>query len=149
MEFKTYVIDKYKELHQLFNECDTNHDGIIDRQEVELMLERMNMSHTKRDLDRLMQVIDIDQSGTIDFHEWSTLLMMLPVENIRSVFQYWREAAALDYESGLLRHPKTTNTTSVLVHLMAGAFSGAIAKTGTAPFERLKLYGIFVEYLDE
>ena len=138
-EFKEYILRKKRELRDVFDEFDLNHDGVIDRNEVKAMLLKMNMPHTSNDVDRLMEKMDLDHNGRIDFDEWTRLLMMLPKANIHRICEYWREAAVLDVEHGMMGHPKATNTKSIIVHLLSGAMSGAISKTGTAPFERLKL----------
>ena len=138
-EFETYVTTKLKELHDLFQQFDTNGDGVIDEKEVEQMLIKLNMPHHMKDVNRLLTRIDTDKSGAIDFEEWSELLMMIPLTNVDNVLQYWKEAAAFDLEDCVIAPPKNSSALSAFIHLSAGALSGAASRTGTAPFERLKI----------
>jgi solute carrier family 25 phosphate transporter 23/24/25/41 len=139
-EFRDYILAKYRELHELFQQFDTNKDGVIDRNEVEQMLVKLNMPHQMEDVERLLARIDTDKSGSIDFDEWSELLMMIPLANVDRVLRYWQEAAAFDLEDCVVAPPaRVTSLKSALIHLSAGALSGAASRTGTAPFERLKI----------
>jgi len=138
-QFQTYVKTKYKQLKDLFHQFDTNRNGKIERHEVESMLTKLNVKHTSNDVKRIMKLMDRDNDGTIGFSEFCDLLMILPVQNVEQLLESWMEAAAFDIEDGVIAPASVTNASSVMIHLVAGALSGAASRTGTAPFERLKI----------
>jgi len=140
-EFRIFVVNKYKQLYQLFAEFDENGDGLIDASEVKRMLEKMGMMDQtdERNVNRLVRLLDRNQSGGIDFEEWSELLMMIPIANVHSLLEYWKEAAVFDIDDGVPPPPPQSKGTKALIHLTAGAIAGAASRTGTAPLERLKI----------
>jgi solute carrier family 25 phosphate transporter 23/24/25/41 len=137
-EFHSYVINKHKQLYQLFREFDVNDDGKVDAYEIRAMLEKLKLTYDESDVKRLMKRMDKDQNGYIEYDEWIQLLTMIPSVTMEILLDYWREAA-IDVE-GLIPPPRVTDTRSVLVYLASGAVSAAASRTGTAPFERLKMY---------
>lgn len=67
-------------IKECFNAFDTNHDGVISREELSQLLQKMGIKMTSQDESDFFEEIDIDKSGEIEFGEfldWYTTLMDL------------------------------------------------------------------------
>jgi len=53
-----------------FREFDLNGDGTIDRAELDNVFKSMGKQFSKEELDRMISLVDKDQSGTLDYEEF-------------------------------------------------------------------------------
>ncbi|RUS27830.1 mitochondrial carrier domain-containing protein [Jimgerdemannia flammicorona] len=140
-EFRTYVEEKEKELWNLFTEIDKSGDGRIQPEELEQALKRAGIRCNQEDLGRLMDAMDTDKDGVIDFHEWRDFLLLLPREvNIVEVYQYYQISAQLTQDAEVIIPPTDEAARNAAKYLMAGGIAGAVSRTCTAPFDRLKIF---------
>lgn len=74
--------DQLKEYEKTFNMFDSNSNGQIDIDELERMVNRLQKrAINKADLQKMMDKVDLDKSGTIDFKEFCTLMNSMPSGN--------------------------------------------------------------------
>ncbi|OZJ01656.1 hypothetical protein BZG36_05562, partial [Bifiguratus adelaidae] len=66
-EFKDYVLDKERELWQLFLQIDKSGDGRLQPEELEAALKLAGIRISEDDFMRFMDAMDVDQDGVIDF----------------------------------------------------------------------------------
>ena len=65
--------DEIAEIGGLFLKLDTNHDGTLSYAEIQAALNNSNIS--KPELERLIEIIDVNQAGCIDFTEFLAVFM--------------------------------------------------------------------------
>ncbi|KAI8049141.1 mitochondrial carrier domain-containing protein [Gilbertella persicaria] len=140
-EFRTYVLEKEKELWQLFSEINKSGDYRIHPAELEIALKNAGIHVTNEDIKNFMQVIDTEGNGYIDFQDWRDFLLLLPRETtIIEIYQYYQTSTQLTHEAEVVI-PHTDETAhNAYKYLAAGGIAGAISRTCTAPFDRLKVY---------
>jgi len=139
-EFKEYVNIRRRELKELFDSLDTNKNGSIEYEEFRESLKKLNIISDDDFVKKLIRSADKNQDGTIAFDEWLELLVMVPEVEFSGIVKYWEDAAALwsDIEVPFPTK-KEENNTKQLLGMAVGAFAGVVAKTITAPLERLKV----------
>ncbi|GAA5805945.1 mitochondrial carrier domain-containing protein [Helicostylum pulchrum] len=141
-EFRTYVLDKEKELWQLFAEINKSDNHYrLHPTDLENALKAAGIHVTKDDISNFMQVIDIDGNGYIDFQDWRDFLLLLPRETtIIEIYQYYQTSTQLTHDAEVVI-PHTDETAhNAYKYLAAGGMAGAVSRTCTAPFDRLKVY---------
>ncbi|GAA5812888.1 hypothetical protein MFLAVUS_006348 [Mucor flavus] len=139
-EFKAYVNDKENELWKLFKKLDRSGEGQLDPTDLQIALLRAGMEIPETDVVNFMQLMDIDGNGLIDFNEFKNFLLLLPQTNMSEMYRYYESSTQLN-QDGEVVIPTTDETARhALGYLLAGGFSGAVSRTCTAPFDRLKIY---------
>ena len=61
----------------MFSFFDTNGDGLISRNELENLLAQMGEEFTEEEIDAIMEEVDKDNNGVIDFDEFKYMLEIL------------------------------------------------------------------------
>ena len=64
-------LEEYKMAFSLFDE---NGDGSISSIEIEQVMQKMGYKPTKEEVNDMLNELDVDQNGTIDFNEFITLM---------------------------------------------------------------------------
>lgn len=62
-------INRRSHTQEIFAQIDTNHDGFVTREEIEVGLRHMALS--KDDVTRIMSAFDVDQNGILEFNEFA------------------------------------------------------------------------------
>ena len=83
----------------------------------------------------------LDGNGYIDFQDWRDFLLLLPRETtILDIYQYYQTSTQLTHDAEVVI-PHTDETAhNAYKYLAAGGMAGAVSRTCTAPFDRLKVY---------
>ncbi|CAO3625725.1 unnamed protein product [Mucor hiemalis] len=132
-EFRTYVLEKEKDLWQLFAEINkSDHDYRLHPKDLENALKAAGIHVTNEDIENFMHVIDVD---------WRDFLLLLPRETtIIEIYQYYQTSTQLTHDAEVVI-PHTDETAhNAYKYLAAGGMAGAVSRTCTAPFDRLKVY---------
>jgi Ca2+-binding EF-hand superfamily protein len=58
-------------VQQAFNAVDVDGSGFLDRDEIRVLLENLGKRPTEADIDCAMAELDVDNSGEVDFEEFS------------------------------------------------------------------------------
>lgn len=139
-EFKTYVNDKENELWHLFKTLDRSGEGQLDPADLQIALKRAGMEIEEEDVVDFMQLMDVDGNGYIDFKEFKDFLLLLPQTNMSEMYRYYQSETQLNYDAEVVI-PYTDETAyNAFKYLLAGGIAGAVSRTCTAPFDRLKVY---------
>lgn len=141
-EFRTYVLEKEKDLWQLFAEINKSDDDYrLHPKDLENALKAAGIHVTNEDIENFMHVIDVDGNGYIDFQDWRDFLLLLPRETtIIEIYQYYQTSTQLTHDAEVVI-PHTDETAhNAYKYLAAGGMAGAVSRTCTAPFDRLKVY---------
>ncbi|CAO3675679.1 unnamed protein product [Umbelopsis vinacea] len=140
-EFKIYVEEREKELWSMFEEIDKSGDGRLQPEELEHALQRAGIRVTKDDFWQFMEAMDADGNGVIDFQEWRDFLLLLPKEtNITEVYRYYQTSTQLTQDAEVVIPPTDEAARNAFKYLAAGGCAGAVSRSCTAPFDRLKVY---------
>lgn len=59
-------------MESLFKKMDTNHDGVLSQDELKQGFAQMGLSNPQKEAERILNEIDLDQNGFIEFSEWVT-----------------------------------------------------------------------------
>lgn len=69
-EFRTFVQETERELLALFKSIDTDHNGHISREELQMAFGRAGLAVPKSKLDVFFSEVDANNDGSISFEEW-------------------------------------------------------------------------------
>lgn len=69
-EFKVFVKHTERELWQLFESIDRDHNGELDKEELKLAFKRAGLTISNAKLDHFFNQVDTNNDGAISFEEW-------------------------------------------------------------------------------
>ncbi|KAI9320517.1 mitochondrial carrier domain-containing protein [Dichotomocladium elegans] len=140
-EFRTYVLEKEKELWDLFSQINKSGDNRLRADELETALRASGIRITKEELDEFMQVIDTEGNGYIDFQDWRDFLLLLPRKTtLHEIYQYYQTSTQLTQDADVAISHTDEAAQNAYKYLAAGGIAGAVSRTCTAPLDRLKVY---------
>lgn len=70
VEFRKFVLQTERELWQLFQSIDKDHDGHLDKGELRSAFLRAGLAIPNSRLDKFFDDVDVDNDGVISFDEW-------------------------------------------------------------------------------
>ncbi len=111
--------------------------------ELKNALDSLNMPYDEVAIKRLFSRLDANGDGLVSFSEFRDVLLHVPEFNTAAVIQYWERAALLNLDDDAVQ-PSPVEVESggknvALINSVAGACASILAKTSTAPIERLKI----------
>ncbi|KAG0823044.1 hypothetical protein G6F18_011496 [Rhizopus arrhizus] len=140
-EFRSYVLEKEKELWSSFSEINQSSDFKLRPKDLKNALEAAGIHVTNDDITEFVQCIDTEGNGYIDFQDWRDFLLLLPRETtIMEVYQYYQSSTQLTHDAEVVIPHTDEAATNAYKYLAAGGVAGAVSRTCTAPFDRLKVY---------
>ena len=69
-EFKVFVKHAERELRQLFESIDRDHNGELDKVELQAAFRRAGLAISNAKLDQFFNEVDVNHDGVISFEEW-------------------------------------------------------------------------------
>lgn len=101
--------EKYlDELRKAFILIDTNGDGRIERKEFKIALDRSGHSYTEVEVSQLINTLDINKNGYIDYTEFLAGCMKSKIylkdEHLRRAFEYFDKVIRIFIDLGQKRH---------------------------------------------
>ena len=124
-------------MRRLFDRIDTSRNGKLEFEEVQVALENSGIQIHPSILRAFFDSVDTNHDGVIEFNEWRDFLLVpLDRTSIKNVFHYYQEHAQMTSEGDAL---VSYDTMRGLGYFTAG-IAGAISRTATAPFDRLKTF---------
>ena len=81
MAFKRKMADNFKHMHQAFRDIDRDKSGTIDKSEIVMEMNRMNMNIDDEVARAIAERFDFDGDGEIDFSEFSKALSEMTLED--------------------------------------------------------------------
>ncbi|KAL9105290.1 MAG: hypothetical protein Q9227_009505 [Pyrenula ochraceoflavens] len=100
IEFRVFVEHTEKELWQLFESIDRNHDGTLDKGELRAAFARAGLTISNAKLDKFFDEVDTNHDGQISFAEWRNFLLFIPagVPNLGAVLSYYSATGTVNAE---------------------------------------------------
>ncbi|CAO3700987.1 unnamed protein product [Rhizopus microsporus] len=140
-EFRNYVLEKEKELWELFSEINQSSDFKLRPKDLENALKAAGIHVTNEDITNFIQCIDTEGNGYIDFQDWRDFLLLLPRETtLIEVYQYYQTSTQITHDAEVVIPHTDEAAINAYKYLAAGGIAGAVSRTCTAPFDRLKVY---------
>lgn len=72
-EFRVFVEHAERELYQLFDSIDKDHNGKLDKQELRAAFARSGVVVSNAKIDQFFDEVDTDHDGVISFEEWRSV----------------------------------------------------------------------------
>ncbi|XP_039110901.1 calcium-binding mitochondrial carrier protein SCaMC-1-like isoform X1 [Hyaena hyaena] len=142
-EFMQYLKDHKKKMRLAFNSLDTNNDGIIETSEIITALKSLGINISEAQANNILQSIDSDGTMTVDWDEWKYYFLFNPATNIDEIVHFWKRSTIVDIGESIsipdefTEHDKHSG--DWWRRLVAAGIAGAVARTCTAPLDRLKV----------
>jgi solute carrier family 25 (mitochondrial phosphate transporter), member 23/24/25/41 len=123
----------------LFDKIDTSRNGKLEFEEVQAALDQSGIAIHPRILRAFFDSVDTNHDGVIEFNEWRDFLLLVPLDRaaIRNIFHYYQEHSRMTSEGDALA---SYDTMRGIGYFTAGGIAGAVSRTATAPFDRLKTF---------
>jgi len=151
-QFANYVLKQEKKLSLVFRKLDASHLGKFDAKDLVYYFQKLGIKLDLEEANRLVEKMDRDNSLEISYDEWRSFFLANPVildtvtDDPHEMLRYWRGTTHLDLGESPYVAPEDAETENKhwWKNLVAGGCAGAISRTATAPFDRLK---IIMQYL--
>ena len=124
-----------KLLRDLFDFLDIGKTGFITLDELSGSFRKFNYDIDKNSLKKLFDKFDINSDNKISFQEFVKYHHLFPVQNIRMFFDDFNNNAIDLGEFTII----TQQNVSPFIPIFAGGVSSAVARTLTAPLDRIKI----------
>lgn len=116
---------------------------MIDASEIVKAFKDLGVNIDPVEAEKLLKRMDKDGTLKIDFNEWREFLWLLPSNDLRDIFHYWRHSTIIDIGDNTIVPDDFTEqemkTGMWWRHLVSGGAAGAVSRTCTAPLDRLKI----------
>nr|XP_044994710.1 calcium-binding mitochondrial carrier protein SCaMC-1 isoform X2 [Jaculus jaculus] len=142
-EFVQYLQDHEKKMKLAFNNLDKNSDGVIDASEVVAAVKSLGIHISESQANSILKSIDSDGSMTIDWDEWRDYFFLHPAKNINEIVRFWKRSTVVDIGESIAIPDEFTEEEKKSgdwwKRLVAAGIASAVARTCTAPLDRLKI----------
>ena len=137
-EFRVFVEHAERELYQLFESIDKDHNGSLDKEELRSAFKRAGLMISNAKLEQFFDEVDSNHDGVISFEEWRNFLLFIPANtmNLKKVFSYYQTTGSVNQEGDVHINDSLTG----MGYFLAGGLAGMVSRTATAPLDRLKVY---------
>ncbi|XP_061024426.1 mitochondrial adenyl nucleotide antiporter SLC25A24-like [Dama dama] len=142
-DFMRYLKDHERKMTLAFNSLDKNDDGIIETSEIIAVLKSLGINISETQAKKIIQSIDRDGTMTVDWDEWKNYFLLHPAKNIDEIAHFWKRSTMIDIGESIAIPDDITDqeksSGNWWKRLVAGGIAGGVARTCTAPFDRLKV----------
>lgn len=125
-------------LRSTFDQVDKAKNGAISVDELAEALSAAGSRMSRRQAERMLRMIDKDQSGDISWDEFYRAFEFVPLATIERVAQRWSELA-VSSDSDFFGPTLVPKHLTAWQTVVAGTASSIASRTTTAPLERLKV----------
>nr|XP_057917427.1 solute carrier family 25 member 24, like [Doryrhamphus excisus] len=141
-EFLNYMMDREKNWKIYFHQLDKNKCGVIDQEDIICLFKELGVLISKANAKKVIQMMDTDNSMTVDWDEFLQHVILKPVDTIGELVSSWKHSLIFDIgESRALaiEFPEDNSGVGAWRTFVLGAgLADAVSRTATAPIDRLK-----------
>ncbi|KAL2097819.1 hypothetical protein ACEWY4_007026 [Coilia grayii] len=141
-EFLGYIMDRERKWIINFRALDKNKCGVIDQGDIIDLFKELGVVISKRNAKKIIQMMDKDNSMTVDWEEFLHHIILNPAENIKELVSSWKHSLVFDVgESRSMPIELTQQEADVSLcgnFVLAAGLADAVSRTVTAPIDRLK-----------
>ncbi|XP_011790615.1 PREDICTED: calcium-binding mitochondrial carrier protein SCaMC-1-like [Colobus angolensis palliatus] len=142
-EFMQYLQDHEKKMRLAFNSLDKNNDGVIDASEIIAALKSLGMHISEVQAKTILSSMDTDGSMTVDWDEWKYYFLLHPAKNVTEIIHFWKRSTLIDIGESIAIPDEFTEQEKQSgdwwKRLVSAGIASAVARTFTAPLDRLKV----------
>ncbi|XP_048219389.1 calcium-binding mitochondrial carrier protein SCaMC-1-like [Perognathus longimembris pacificus] len=142
-EFVQYLQDHEIKMKLAFHSLDRNNNGLIETSEVVDAVKALGINISEAQAKTIVKSIDSDDTMTLDWDEWKYYFLLHPATNISQIIRFWKRSTMVDIGESLSIPDEFTEqekrTGIWWKRLVAAGIASAVARTFTAPFDRLKV----------
>lgn len=143
-DFTNYVLAHEARLAEVFDQIDSNRDGEVDMSEIKSYCKEMGVNLDDAKAMSIVKKMDQSGSSSVNLNEFQDFMLLYPSTDMREMVDFWRHNLIIDIgEDGQVPEDFTPQELQSGVwwrHLVAGGVAGAMSRTCTAPFDRIKVY---------
>ncbi|XP_054613544.1 solute carrier family 25 member 24, like isoform X3 [Dunckerocampus dactyliophorus] len=141
-EFLSYMMDREKNWKIYFHHLDKNKCGVIDQEDIICLFKELGVLISKANAKKVIQMMDTDNSMTVDWDEFLQHVILKPVDTIGELVSSWKHSLVFNVgESRALaiEFPEDNSGVGAWRTFVLGAgLADAVSRTATAPIDRLK-----------
>ncbi|XP_066548330.1 solute carrier family 25 member 24, like [Amia ocellicauda] len=140
-EFLVYMMDREKKWKLNFQILDKNNCGFIDQEEIIHLFKELGVVISKPHAKKIIQMMDNDNSMTVDWSEFLQHIILNPAEDIGELVSSWKRCMVFDVgesRSMPMEFTQEETDSGAWKYILAGGLSDAVSRTVTAPIDRLK-----------
>ena len=139
LDFDEFVQFVHLRLRKVFDEIDTDHSGELDVDEISKVLEKLDIHMSQRQVYAIVNDMDQNNDGLIDFHEFCEFFSDVPTLNLQTMAQKWLYGEGLDTGSDGVSVSLPPAEIPLFQFMAAGAVAGVASRSACAPLERIKI----------
>ncbi|XP_054613535.1 solute carrier family 25 member 24, like isoform X2 [Dunckerocampus dactyliophorus] len=136
------MMDREKNWKIYFHHLDKNKCGVIDQEDIICLFKELGVLISKANAKKVIQMMDTDNSMTVDWDEFLQHVILKPVDTIGELVSSWKHSLVFNVgESRALaiEFPEDNSGVGAWRTFVLGAgLADAVSRTATAPIDRLK-----------
>uniref|UniRef100_A0A8D2GZX7 Mitochondrial adenyl nucleotide antiporter SLC25A24 n=1 Tax=Urocitellus parryii TaxID=9999 RepID=A0A8D2GZX7_UROPR len=142
-EFVRYLEDHEKKMKLAFKSLDKNNDGVIEVSDIIAAVKSLGIHISEVQAKEILKSIDTDGTMTVDWDEWRDYFLLHPAKNINEIIHFWKRSTLIDIGESIAIPDEFSEqerqSGDWWKQLVAAGIASAVARTFTAPFDRLKV----------
>ncbi len=146
-EFESFALRQREKLKKIWAGLDINSDGWLDETDLSRAFEKLHVPMSESQIRKLLEratPMNDDSSVTIQLSEkdFQEFLLLASSSSFKDLLDVWSHASAIDIGETL----SATDTHGIqsVITFASGGIAGAVSRTSTAPFDRLKVFCFFM-----
>lgn len=122
----------------MFKQLDILGQGRLKKFEIQRALHKAGVHHSDTRMNEFFDAMDRNSDGYISMDEWRDFLIFLPetLPDVKNIFLWFQSIHQVSSEGDILVSDEALQS---LGYFLAGGIAGAVSRTTTAPFDRLKV----------
>ncbi|PAV57001.1 hypothetical protein WR25_01858 [Diploscapter pachys] len=144
-EFLDYAVEHEQRLEAAFQELDHNKDGLVDVGEIRKYYTEQGIPMDENKARAIVRKMSNESdSSHVDLQEFQNFMILYPSTDLKNIADFWRHNLVIDIgEDSQVPEDFSAHEMQSGIwwrHLVAGGVAGAMSRTCTAPFDRIKIY---------